>query len=156
MSDQATLPAYPHGGAPDLAAYDQNSAAGMPPLANWGWRALSGLIDALIICVPNLIVRATLDSYPAAVTELLIALACTLVYAWMEGTTGQTPGKMAVGSRTLREADGGPLGFGRALGRRLLHILDTLPCYLGFLWPAWDEKKQTFADKIVSSVVVRP
>jgi uncharacterized RDD family membrane protein YckC len=146
------LPAYPYGAAADA----QGSPTDMPPLANWGWRALSGLIDAVIIFVPNTVVYKTLHPYAAAMTEMLIALAITVVYAWMEGSTGQTPGKMAVGTRTLRQADGGLLGFGRALGRRLLHILDLVPCYLGLLWPAWDAKRQTFADKIVSSVVIKP
>lgn len=149
------MPAYPHGSEEELAAYGQGTPMGMPPLANWGWRALSGLIDALIISVPNMVVYKTLHPYAAAMTEMLIALAVTVAFSWMEGTTGQTPGKMAVGSRTVRQDDGGLLGFGRALGRRLLHILDLVPCYLGFLWPAWDTKKQTFADKIVSSVVIR-
>jgi len=36
-----------------------------------------------------------------------------------------------------------------------LHILDALPLFLGFLWPIWDAKKQTFADKIIKSVVVK-
>jgi hypothetical protein len=47
------------------------------------------------------------------------------------------------------------IGGGMGIGRHLLHILDALPCYLGFLWPLWDGKRQTFADKIVKSVVVR-
>ena len=33
------------------------------------------------------------------------------------------------------------------------HILDALPCYLGYLWPR-DRKRQTFADKIVKTVVI--
>lgn len=138
-----------------MAVCDHDTVADTSRLANWGWRALSGLVDALIICVPNLVVYKILHPYAAAMTEALITLAVSLIYAWMEGTIGQTPGKMAVGTRTQRQSDGGLLGFGWALGRRQLHILDLVPCYLGFLWPAWDAKKQTFADKIVSSVVVR-
>ncbi|SHN37523.1 RDD family protein [Actinacidiphila paucisporea] len=153
---QAPLPAYPHDGAPDLAAYGKDTTAGGPRLANWGRRVVSGLIDTLIISVPNLVVYKTLHPYAAAMTETLITLAFTVIYAWLEGTAGQTPGKMAVGTRTVRQADGELLGFGRALGRKLLHILDLVPCYLGFLWPAWDAKRQTFADKIVHSVVIRP
>ncbi|MDQ1539752.1 MAG: hypothetical protein QOH29_478, partial [Actinomycetota bacterium] len=26
--------------------------------------------------------------------------------------------------------------------------------YLGYLWPLWDSKRQTFADKILKTVVV--
>ncbi len=36
----------------------------------------------------------------------------------------------------------------------LAHFLDSLACYVGWLWPLWDPKRQTFADKIMSTVVV--
>jgi uncharacterized RDD family membrane protein YckC len=52
-------------------------------------------------------------------------------------------------------ATGQPVGVGLAIGRYFVHILDALPCYLGFLWPLWDSKRQTFADKILSTVVVK-
>jgi len=85
----------------------------------------------------------------------VLMLAATLFLCYREGTTGQTPGKRIVGIRVLRERDGSTMGFGLAFGRRLLHFLDSLPCCLGYLWPLWDAKKQTFADKCVSTVVIR-
>ncbi|MFI1098267.1 RDD family protein [Streptomyces sp. NPDC020917] len=85
----------------------------------------------------------------------VLMLAATLFLCYREGTTGQTPGKRIVGIRVLRERDGSAMGFGLAFGRRLLHVLDSLPCCLGYLWPLWDSKKQTFADKCVSTVVIR-
>jgi uncharacterized RDD family membrane protein YckC len=151
---QGGIPSYPGGGYPDAAAYGQQPT-GMPPLANWGLRAASYLIDAVIIAVPYFIVRVAIGGAAGALLSGLIGLIGTLGFSAMEGATGQTPGKKVVGTRTLREADGQVLGFGRAFGRRLLHILDAIPCYLGFLWPAWDEKKQTFADKLVHSVVIK-
>ncbi|MFJ9406284.1 RDD family protein [Streptomyces sp. NPDC101393] len=72
-----------------------------------------------------------------------------------EGKTGQTPGKKAMNIRLVREDTGQPIGFGMAFLRRLCHALDGLACYVGFLWPLWDEKSQTFADKVVGTVVVR-
>lgn len=85
---------------------------------------------------------------------IVLGLAATLYLAYMEGTTGQTPGKKVVGIRLIREADGQVLGFGMAFVRKLCHILDGAACYIGFLWPLWDDKRQTFADKIISTVVV--
>jgi uncharacterized RDD family membrane protein YckC len=85
----------------------------------------------------------------------VLMLAATLFLCYREGATGQTPGKRIVGIRLLREHDGSALGFGLAFGRRLLHVLDSLPCGLGYLWPLWDAKKQTFADKCVHTVVIR-
>ncbi|WP_405585889.1 RDD family protein [Streptomyces sp. NBC_01190] len=140
---------------PPQDAYGQ-PPAGIPPLANWGWRVLSSLIDGLFAGVPNLIFGLAIGGGAGRAISDLWSLIVLLALCWMEGTTGQTPGKKVVGTRTLRAADGNLLGFGLALGRKVLHIVDALPCLLGFLWPAWDSKRQTFADKIVSSVVIRP
>ena len=38
--------------------------------------------------------------------------------------------------------------------RQLAHVFDSLVCYLGWLWPLWDPKNQTLADKVMSTVVV--
>ncbi|MET9488461.1 RDD family protein [Nocardia sp. NPDC006630] len=84
---------------------------------------------------------------------LFIAAGIFLVY--LEGSSGQTPGKKALKIRVVRESNGQPLGFGLALGRKLLHVVDSMACYLGWLWPLWDEKRQTLADKIVHTVVVK-
>ncbi|WP_435124985.1 RDD family protein [Actinacidiphila sp. bgisy144] len=85
----------------------------------------------------------------------VLSLAAFLFLAYREGKTGQTPGKRIVGIRLLRLADGSALGFGRAVGRRVLHAVDALPCFLGFLWPLWDELHQTWADKMVHTVTIR-
>ncbi|MBF6088534.1 protein kinase domain-containing protein [Nocardia cyriacigeorgica] len=71
-----------------------------------------------------------------------------------QGRSGQTWGKTVVGISVVAAQTGRPLGVGRSIGRQLAHIVDALPCYLGFLFPLWDAKAQTFADKIAGSVVV--
>ena len=47
-----------------------------------------------------------------------------------------------------------PIGFGMSIVRQLAHIVDGIVCYIGYLWPLWDEKRQTFADKIMTTVCV--
>lgn len=74
---------------------------------------------------------------------------------YKQGTTTQSIGKRIVGIRCVRDADGSALGWLRQFVRYVLHILDTIPLFLGFLWPLWDGKRQTFADKLVKSVVIR-
>ena len=60
-----------------------------------------------------------------------------------------------MGIRLLRESDGQPVGGGLGIARYFVHIVDGVPCIpLGYLWPLWDPKKQTFTDKIFSYVVV--
>ena len=60
--------------------------------------------------------------------------------------------------QTLKEAKsartGQPIGALMTFARQLVHLLDALACYIGYLWPLWDAKRQTFADKIMSTVVI--
>ena len=72
-----------------------------------------------------------------------------------QGRTGASLGKSNLGIRLLKESTGRPLGAGLSFVRQLAHYVDSMICYLGWLWPLWDAKKQTIGDKIMSSVVVR-
>ena len=71
------------------------------------------------------------------------------------GRTGQTIGQKVMKIKTIGEDSGQPIGVGTAFLRELCHFLDGIACYIGFFAPLWDEKNQTWADKIVRSVVVR-
>ncbi|MCX5560161.1 RDD family protein [Streptomyces sp. NBC_00038] len=136
--------------------YPQQPGYGaQPPYANWGQRFLGTLVDMLVFAVPYGIVIAGKDT-PALVAIGALALIGLAIWQLIqEGRTGQTVGKKALGIRLVREIDGQPMGVGMAFVRRLAHFLDSLACYLGWLWPAWDAKKQTFADKVCSSIVIR-
>ncbi len=81
-------------------------------------------------------------------------IAFFVMYCRAVGKTGQFWGHRAAGVRIVN-TDGSPIGAGKAFGRYLLHYLDSAVCYLGFLWPLWDSKKQTWADKIVGTVSIR-
>lgn len=70
------------------------------------------------------------------------------------GKTGQSWGKRVMGLKLVREADGEPIGPGMAFVRDLAHVVDGLICYVGYLFPLWDVKRQTLADKMISTVVL--
>lgn len=70
-----------------------------------------------------------------------------------QGRTGQSIGKKVMGIRLVDEHSGRPIGAGMAFVRELAHYLDGA-VYIGYLWPLWDDKRQTFADKILSTLVV--
>ena len=74
---------------------------------------------------------------------------------WQQGRSGQSLGKRVLGMRLVGAATGQPVGFGRAVWRQVAHLLDGLPLLLGYLWPLWDERRQTFADKLCSTLVVQ-
>ncbi len=71
-----------------------------------------------------------------------------------QGRTGATYGKSVLAIR-LVNSDLQPIGPGWAFLRQLLHILDSLPCGVGYLWPIWDSRKQTFADKVMNTFVIQ-
>ena len=48
-----------------------------------------------------------------------------------------------------------PIGTARAVGRFFGSAISGWIFYLGYLWMLWDSEKQTWHDKMVSSVVIR-
>ncbi|MFC9294766.1 RDD family protein [Streptomyces sp. NPDC057011] len=152
---------------PPYGAYPQGAPGmppvmGMPALAHWGQRVGATLLDGLITAGPmyalGFIDLATSDNPDEPGFLFVIgAIYATVMFFYQlyrEGATGQTIGKKVLGISVRREADGQPIGFGMAFVRRLAHFLDGIACYIGFLWPLWDEKKQTFADKVCSTLVI--
>lgn len=90
------------------------------------------------------------------VTALVLGLAALAFaiwnYGYRQGTTGSSIGKSVLKFAVVSERTGRPIGFWPSLGRQLAHLLDTVFCSIGYLWPLWDAKRQTFADKIMATV----
>jgi uncharacterized RDD family membrane protein YckC len=83
----------------------------------------------------------------------LLALAYAIWnWGYRQGTTGSSIGKSVLKFKVVSEATGQPIGFGMSIVRQLAHIVDSAICGLGYLFPLWDAKRQTFADKILSTV----
>lgn len=66
-----------------------------------------------------------------------------------------TPGKMAVAARVVDEETGESITLGQSMIRYLAYFVSTIPLCLGFLWVAFDSKKQGWHDKLAGTVVVR-
>jgi serine/threonine-protein kinase len=73
-------------------------------------------------------------------------------YGYKQGRTGSSIGKSSMKFKVVSEATGQPIGVGMSLVRQLAHVIDAAICYIGFLFPLWDAKRQTIADKIVGTV----
>ncbi|MFF5564232.1 RDD family protein [Streptomyces sp. NPDC012623] len=154
---------YPQQPGQPYGAYPQQQpgyGGAMPELAHWGLRVGGKLIDGLLYLVPYVLFLygANTSGGVTPILAVIGALGMLAIFVWQliqEGSTGQTVGKKVVGIRLLRESDGQPIGAGMAFLRTLAHFLDNIACYLGWLWPLWDQKKQTFADKVCSTVVIK-
>lgn len=169
----------PYGGGP----YETPAPYGAP-YAHWGKRVGSSLVDGLLLLpffvlaavffvmsreetVTTTFTNAGGEEVPFATDVtfggpmLVLALAfylAAIVFAiwnviFRQGRKGRSLGKSALGTILLKEETGRPLGAGMTFVRLLAHVLDGF-FYLGYLWPLWDTKRQTFADKIVGTVVL--
>jgi uncharacterized RDD family membrane protein YckC len=144
-----------------------------PRYAPWGKRVVASLIDSVpnllgtlllslgyVMLLVDLVAQQgqalTLSDLGAAPTVLVIGLIILLAaLGWqiynrwiVAGRTGQSLGKRVARIALVSEDSGRPIGSVNAFLRDLVHILDGF-AYVGYLWPLWDERRQTFADKIV-------
>ena len=89
------------------------------------------------------------------VVKLLILFYPWLYHSVFTCLRGQTPGKMALGIKVVRE-DGQAPGPAYAVLREIIgKVVSTIPLFLGFLRIAWDPWKQGSHDKIAGTHVIR-
>ena len=83
-------------------------------------------------------------------------LVVAFLYVRAMGRTGQPWGARIVGVKVVDIRTAEPIGFWRALGRSLFaNVFSSAIFYLGYLWMLWDDKQQTWQDKVVNSIVVK-
>lgn len=152
------------------------------PMAGWWRRVAASTIDSLVVLaaqIPyfvglvvlldaapgaNLFAADTSDYTGVDLGTLILASGLMLLGSvlglaaliWnrfvQQGRTGQSIGKSALNLYLVSARTGTPVGAGTAFVREIVHIVDGI-LYVGYLWPIWDNRKQTFADKIVGTVV---
>ncbi len=71
-----------------------------------------------------------------------------------QGRSGASIGKSLLRIRVVDATTRGPIGFWRAVIRQLTHAVNVATLGIGYLWPLWDRRGQTFADKLMSTVSV--
>jgi uncharacterized RDD family membrane protein YckC len=166
-------PVAPGYGPPPPLAYG-------PPLrtdyASFGKRVGAYLIDTIPSTIGSIVflvgyfywifqlsttASSSLPDFTAGLTPMIVGAGIqllgtgwTLYNRWLvAGRTGQSLGKRVTKIKLVGELTDAPIGPMNAFLRDLVHILDGM-AYVGYLWPLWDDKRQTFADKIVRTVVV--
>jgi uncharacterized RDD family membrane protein YckC len=157
--------------------------ASVPIYAPWPRRVLAFLLDALPVValaavavvllyltrnrgcdgdpsVRDLGAQCASNTTPSGVICFVVTWLAIIGYGvwnfgYRQGRTGSSVGKTALRLWVIDVASGEPIGFQRSVIRQFAHVADTLSLGLGFLWPLWDSKRQTFADKLASTVCVR-
>ena len=111
-------------------------------------RLVAVIIDGVILGVAGSMLgrdRAGLfSSLIGALYSILLWVNCN----------GQTLGKKVMKIKVVKE-DGSKLQYTDAIVRYLGYIVSTIVVFLGFVWVAFDEKKQGWHDKIAKTLVVQ-
>jgi hypothetical protein len=157
-----------YGAAPSYTGpYEQTASVGT--LAQWPQRALGWVIDFIALAIPGYILywlgapkttivgNTVTSTGPGFLYYLggLYILGLWIYNRWYRGgTTGYTIGRGVAGCKLVKESTGETIGMGMAFVRDIAHIVDSIICYVGWLFPLWDTKRQTIADKIMSTVVL--
>ncbi len=128
--------------------------------AKWLTRVAGYVVDALVpapFLIPAWYFESRQDDY--GFTYLVLAVIGFALHAYnrwfLAGRTGQSWGRRLVRIRLIGVRTGQPIGAGRAFLRDLAHVLDDVIFYLGYLFPLWTAKRQTIADMVSRTVVVR-
>jgi uncharacterized RDD family membrane protein YckC len=83
------------------------------------------------------------------------AIIWLLYFTYFEGTSGQTPGKRAMGIKVTKE-NGSKAMFGDALVRTILRLIDGIVFYiLGLIIILVTKKKQRLGDILARTIVVK-
>jgi len=130
--------------------------------AGWLPRVIATTIDTLLILLFEALVFAGVWMMGIGDPVLIAGLAGFLPYLcfqWLNGSSGQTPGKRVLHLKVVDQADGFPIGGPMGLVRGLTGwAMSAFTCGIGGLidlaWPLFDGKKQTLHDKVVASVVL--
>ncbi len=112
----------------------------------------AGVIDLLVlVCAAGIIAYF----FPAPIIWVTSGIGISIAYLlgfWV--WRGQTPGKMAVGVKIIR-TDSSPIKWQCALRRFLGYIASLVTLFIGFIWVAFDDRKQGMHDKIADTYVVK-
>jgi len=152
------------------------------PLAGWWQRVGAAILDGLVLGVPFIILQVVViqvfgTEHDIVTTEMVIPqrsisrgaewtfvlfffVVQAIYFSLLNGRgRGQTPGNRAPGIavRDLEtgEAIGGGRGLLRWFVRFFLYAALILPGILNDLYPLWDARSQSLADKAARSVMIR-
>jgi uncharacterized RDD family membrane protein YckC len=146
-----------------MAGTTQMEMIGAPKAMDYqgvGIRFVSLLIDSIILGIIDVVLGSILGVFSGSpdnawwwwILSFMIMLA---YFTYLEGTRGQSIGKMVTKIKVVRE-DGGKIDMNQAFTRNILRIIDGLFAYLVGAILIWRSKnKQRLGDSIGKTVVVK-
>lgn len=125
--------------------------------AGFGARFGAAIVDSLItlaVTIPvMMIVKGGAAEGPV---DFLVNWVAPTIYTIVFWSIKQaTPGKMMLSMRVVDARTGGVPSLGQYVGRYFAYFISAIPLCLGFIWVAFDDRKQGWHDKLAGTVVVR-
>ena len=142
--------------APDANLINEGNTA-EPHYAGFWLRVLASIIDNILIGIITLPVLYMIYGSGYFTDESFIKGGWDIVFNYLFPIVviisfwiykSATPGKMAVRTRIVDARTGGKPSTGQFIGRYFAYILSTLPLLMGFIWVAFDKRKQGWHDKL--------
>ena len=106
--------------------------------------------DAFVRVIAPTLPQPTFIAAASLIPWVIHVAYFVIFWAWR----GQTLGKMIVGIKIIR-TDSSPHSWQYALLRYLGCIASTIILFIGFIWIAFDSRKQGLHDKIADTYVVK-
>ncbi|NGM24368.1 RDD family protein [Roseomonas stagni] len=128
-------------------------------LAGFWRRAFANIIDLIWLFPLAMLLGALAEAVNggamSGAAELMSNVITGLVVLlfWVE--RGGTPGKLALGIRIIDAETGGEVPIGRLVLRYIGYLVSAIPLGLGYFWMLWDDRRQTWHDKIGGTLVVK-
>jgi uncharacterized RDD family membrane protein YckC len=131
--------------------------------AGFWLRLGSTLIDAVILLFLLFMLDRAFTFFIGNVFASTASIVAVSLIAWLITVAyfvvfwvwrGQTPGKMIFGIKIIR-TDSSPVHRSCAVSRYFGYIICVLTAFIGFVWIAFDERKQGLHDKIAGTYVVK-
>ena len=142
-----------------------DSANGMDnhQYAGFWIRVAAALIDtvlfAIVIGIPLTLIYGsdywTSEELVMGFWDAVFYIVPIVITVWFWVRYLGTPGKMILRLQVIDANTGQAVSTAKGIGRYLAYYASALPLLLGFVWVAFDRKKQGFHDKLAGTYVIR-
>ncbi len=141
-----------------LLMEDDGTAARTREIYVTGRRVAAAVVDLTLVFFVSSLLSGNISNVSATVgASGFIGLLIGVIYfIGLEGSRGQTIGKMAAGIEVINQTTGEPPGYGKAMMRTVLRVIDGIFFYLvGFIVVLISDRRQRLGDMAAGTLVVR-
>ncbi len=135
-----------------------------PQYVGFWARVAASLVDSLLyavvvypilIAVYGLRIVQSPDFFNSPIDVLVswVLPAIAVIAFWFYKSA--TPGKMLISAKIVDADTFGKASDAQLIGRYVAYLVSILPLLLGFIWVAFDARKQGWHDKLAGTVVIR-